>query len=54
MADAEAEELSGSHDVEMQEDKPDQVEIVNSDANPGATADTEAVNVSEQLSEPQS
>ncbi|TKW21085.1 hypothetical protein SEVIR_4G185700v4 [Setaria viridis] len=54
MADAEAEELSGSHDVEMQEDKPDQIEIVNSDANPGAAADTEAVNVSEQLSEPQS
>lgn len=54
MADAEAEEVSGSHDVEMQEDKPDQVENVRSDSNPGAAADTEAVNVSEPLLDPQS
>jgi len=54
MADAEAEEVSGSRDVEMQEDKPDQVENVSSNANPAAAADTEAVNVSEPLSEPQS
>ncbi|CAN6207901.1 unnamed protein product [Urochloa humidicola] len=52
MADAEAEEVSGSLDVEMQEDKPDQAENVNSDANPGAA--DEAVNVSEPLSELQS
>ncbi|OEL19548.1 hypothetical protein BAE44_0019433 [Dichanthelium oligosanthes] len=54
MADAEAEGMSGSRDVEMQEDKPDQVENINSNANPGAAADTEAVDVSEPLSEPQS
>jgi serine/threonine-protein phosphatase 4 regulatory subunit 2 len=54
MADAEAEEVSRSHDIEMQEDKPDQVENISSDANPAAAADTEAVNVSEPLSEPQS
>jgi len=54
MADAEAEEVSGSRDVEMQEDNPDQVENVSSNANPAAAADTEAVNVSEPLSEPQS
>ncbi|KAF8779150.1 hypothetical protein HU200_002824 [Digitaria exilis] len=52
MADA-AEEVSGSRDVEMQEDKPDQVENVRSDSNPGAAADTEAVNVSEPLLDPQ-
>lgn len=54
MADAEAEEVSGSRDVEMQEDNPDQVENVSSNANPAAAADTEAANVSEPLSEPQS
>jgi len=54
MADAEAEEVSGSRDVEMQDDKPDQVENVISNANPAAAADTEAANVSEPLSEPQS
>ncbi|XP_066371009.1 uncharacterized protein [Miscanthus floridulus] len=54
MADAEAEESSGSHDVEMQEDKPDQVDNVNSDANPGAAAAPEAVNASESTSQPQS
>ncbi|CAD6339497.1 unnamed protein product [Miscanthus lutarioriparius] len=54
MADAEAEESSGSHDVEMQEDKPDQVDNVNSDANPGVAAAPEAVNASESTSQPQS
>ncbi|XP_066370683.1 uncharacterized protein [Miscanthus floridulus] len=54
MADAEAEESSGSHDVEMQEDKPDQVDNVNSDANPGAAAAPEVVNASESTSQPQS
>lgn len=54
MTDAEVEEASASRDVEMQEDKPDQVENVNSDANSGAAAATEAVNASEPLSEPQS
>lgn len=61
MADAEAEESSGSHeessgshDVEMQEDKPDQIDNVNSDANPDAAAAPEAVNASESTSQPQS
>ncbi|KAJ1259080.1 hypothetical protein BS78_10G125900 [Paspalum vaginatum] len=55
MADAEVEEGCASCDVEMQqEDKPDQVENVDSDANPGAAAAAEAVNASEPLSEPQS
>lgn len=54
MAEAEAEESSGSHDIEMQEDKPDQVDNVNADANPGAAAAPEAVNASESTSQPQS
>ncbi|KAK3132248.1 hypothetical protein QOZ80_6AG0518290 [Eleusine coracana subsp. coracana] len=43
MADAEAEEVSCSHDVEMQE-KPDQVLSVSPDANSDATVATETVN----------
>jgi serine/threonine-protein phosphatase 4 regulatory subunit 2 len=54
MAEAEAEESSGSHDIEMQEDKRDQVDNVNADANPGAAAAPEAVNASESTSQPQS
>ncbi|WVZ81435.1 hypothetical protein U9M48_028812 [Paspalum notatum var. saurae] len=54
MADAEVEEGSASCDVEMQEDKPDHVENVDSDANPGDATDAEAVNASEPLPEPQS
>jgi serine/threonine-protein phosphatase 4 regulatory subunit 2 len=54
MADAEAEEVSCSRDVEMQE-KPDQVLSVNPDANSDATVVTTAtVNVSEPVSDPQS
>uniref|UniRef100_A0A0E0LAQ9 Serine/threonine-protein phosphatase 4 regulatory subunit 2 n=1 Tax=Oryza punctata TaxID=4537 RepID=A0A0E0LAQ9_ORYPU len=53
MADAEAEEPSNSHDVEMQEDKPDQT----SNVNPGATSDAavtaETVDASEKSSDPQ-
>ncbi|RLN11799.1 serine/threonine-protein phosphatase 4 regulatory subunit 2 [Panicum miliaceum] len=51
MADAEAEEVSGSCDVEMQEDKPDQVEHVEMQK---LNVSSEAVNASEPLSEPQS
>lgn len=54
MADVEAEESSGSHDVEMQEDKPDQVDNVNSDANPGAVGAPGAVSASESSSHPPS
>lgn len=54
MAEAEAEESSGSHDIEMQEDKRDQVDNVNADANPGAAAAPEAINGSESTSQPQS
>jgi serine/threonine-protein phosphatase 4 regulatory subunit 2 len=55
MADAEAEEVSCSHDVEMQEEKPDQVLSVNRDANSDATVvATETVNASESSSDPQS
>lgn len=54
MADAEAEEVSGSRDVEMQEDKPDQISNVNSDPNSGVAVTSEAVNVSEKSSDPQS
>uniref|UniRef100_A0A0A9G5J8 Uncharacterized protein n=1 Tax=Arundo donax TaxID=35708 RepID=A0A0A9G5J8_ARUDO len=53
MADAEADEASGSCDVEMQDDKPDQVSNANSDADSGATVATEA-DVSKTLSDPQS
>ncbi|GJM99966.1 hypothetical protein PR202_ga17113 [Eleusine coracana subsp. coracana] len=53
MADAEAEEVSCSHDVEMQE-KPDQVLSVSPDANSDATVATETVNVGEPSSDPQS
>ncbi|KAB8102204.1 hypothetical protein EE612_033550 [Oryza sativa] len=53
MADAEVEEPSNSHDVEMQEDKPDQI----SNVNPGATSDAavtaETVDASEKSSDPQ-
>jgi hypothetical protein len=55
MTDAEAEEVSCSRDVEMQEEKPDQVLSVNPDANSDATVVTTAtVNVSEPVSDPQS
>lgn len=55
MADAEAEEVSCSHDVEMQEEKPDQVSSANPDANANATVVAiETVNASEPSSDPQS
>ncbi|TVU11555.1 hypothetical protein EJB05_45148 [Eragrostis curvula] len=54
MADAEAEEVSCSRDVEMQEEKPDQVSSVNPDANADAVVATEAASVSEPSSNPQS
>lgn len=55
MADAEAEVAPGSHDVEMQEEKLDQIEIadVNSDTNSGDVA-RETVDASERLPDPQS
>ncbi|KAL6596606.1 hypothetical protein ACP70R_047249 [Stipagrostis hirtigluma subsp. patula] len=54
MTDAEADEASGSRDVEMQEDKPDQVLNVEHDANSDAAVSTEAAAVSEPSSDPQS
>ncbi|KAL5200275.1 hypothetical protein ABZP36_021478 [Zizania latifolia] len=53
MADAEAEEPSSSHDVEMQEEKPDQISNVNPDASSGAAVTAESADVSEKSSDPQ-
>ncbi|KAL5224056.1 hypothetical protein ABZP36_010695 [Zizania latifolia] len=52
MADAEAEELSSSHDVEMQEGKPDQISNDNPDASSG-TVTAETVDASEKSLDPQ-
>lgn len=55
MADAEAEEAPGSHDVEMQEEKPDQIAAVDSDTRSGTAIPCEtAVSASEQSPDPQS
>lgn len=55
MADAEAEEVPGSHDVEMQEEKPDQIAVVDSDTRSGTAIPCEtAVSASEQSPDPQS
>ncbi|XP_037464746.1 serine/threonine-protein phosphatase 4 regulatory subunit 2-like [Triticum dicoccoides] len=54
MADAEAEELPGSHDVEMQEEKPDQIPDVNSDTNSVTAVACETVNASEKAPDSQS
>ncbi|KAL6909892.1 hypothetical protein ACP4OV_001551 [Aristida adscensionis] len=54
MTDAEADEASDSRDVEMQDDKPDQVLNVDPDANSGAAVSTETAAVSQTLSDPQS
>uniref|UniRef100_A0ACD6AK70 Uncharacterized protein n=1 Tax=Avena sativa TaxID=4498 RepID=A0ACD6AK70_AVESA len=54
MADAEAEAAPISHDVEMQEEKIDQIADVNSDTNPGAAVASEMVSASEQSPDPQS
>ncbi|KAF0904310.1 hypothetical protein E2562_033278 [Oryza meyeriana var. granulata] len=53
MADAEAEEPSSSHDVEMQEDKPDQISNVNPDASSDAAVTAETVDDREKSSDPQ-
>ncbi|KAG8076113.1 hypothetical protein GUJ93_ZPchr0006g41060 [Zizania palustris] len=53
MADAEAEEPSSSHDVEMQEEKADQISNVNPDASSGAAVTAESADVSEKSSDPQ-
>uniref|UniRef100_A0ACD5V9J3 Uncharacterized protein n=1 Tax=Avena sativa TaxID=4498 RepID=A0ACD5V9J3_AVESA len=54
MADAEAEAVPISHDVEMQEEKIDQIADVNSDTNSGAAVAREMVSTSEQSPDPQS
>uniref|UniRef100_A0ACD5ZRN4 Uncharacterized protein n=1 Tax=Avena sativa TaxID=4498 RepID=A0ACD5ZRN4_AVESA len=54
MADAEAEAVPINHDVEMQEEKIDQIADVNSDTNPGAAVACEMVSASEQSPDPQS
>ncbi|XBI08992.1 hypothetical protein VPH35_136644 [Triticum aestivum] len=54
MADAEAEGLPGSHDVEMQEEKPDQIPDVNSDTNSVTAVACETVNASEKAPDSQS
>ncbi|VAI73199.1 unnamed protein product [Triticum turgidum subsp. durum] len=54
MADAEAEGLPGSHDVEMQEEKPDQIPDVNPDANSVTAVACETVNASEKAPDSQS
>ncbi|XP_006656025.1 serine/threonine-protein phosphatase 4 regulatory subunit 2 [Oryza brachyantha] len=53
MADAEAEEPSSSYDVEMQEDKPDQISNVKPDASSDAAVTVETVDANEKSSDPQ-
>uniref|UniRef100_A0A0D9WPK3 Serine/threonine-protein phosphatase 4 regulatory subunit 2 n=1 Tax=Leersia perrieri TaxID=77586 RepID=A0A0D9WPK3_9ORYZ len=53
MADAETEEPSSSHDVEMQEDKPDQISNVNPDDSSDTAVNAEIVDDSEKPSDPQ-
>jgi hypothetical protein len=54
MADAEAEGAPDSDDVEMQEEKLDQVAGVNPDSSSGVAVACETVSVSEQSPDPQS